>query len=80
VARHIETGRSRGLWKAVVDLDDDMILGAAILGTEGGEIAALVQVAMMGGLPYTALRDGVFTHPTYAEGLNSLFASVEEAS
>lgn len=79
VARNLETGRSRGLWKAVVDLDDDTILGAAILGTEGGEIAAMVQVAMMGGLPYTALRDGIFSHPTYAEGLNSLFASVEEA-
>lgn len=78
VARSIETGRTSGLWKAVVDLDTERILGAAILGTEGGEIAALLQVAILGDLPYTALRDGVFSHPTYAESLNNLFASVSE--
>jgi len=52
-------------------------VGVAILGIEGGEIMTIVQVAMMGGLPYTALRDGVFTHPTLSESLNSLFSSLE---
>ncbi len=52
-------------------------LGAVILGIEGGEIMTVVQVAMMGNLPYTALRDGIFSHPTLAEGLNTLFAAME---
>ena len=79
VARGMETGRTAGLWKLVVDLDTERILGAAILGAEGGEIAALVQVAMMGDLPYTALRDAMFAHPTFAEGLNNLLGDVREA-
>lgn len=62
--------------KAVVDAASGRILGAAVLGIEGGEIASLMQVAMMGGLPYTALRDGVFSHPTLAESLNNLFSTI----
>ncbi len=59
--------------KIVVDPDSEQILGAAILGIEGGEIAAIVQIAMEGKLRYTALRDGIFSHPTLAEGLNNVF-------
>jgi pyruvate/2-oxoglutarate dehydrogenase complex dihydrolipoamide dehydrogenase (E3) component len=62
--------------KAVVDAESGQILGFAMLGIEGGEIMSAVQLAMLGGLPYTALRDGVFAHPTLAESLNNLFASV----
>lgn len=76
-ARSVETGNTRGLWKAVVDLDTDEILGAAILGEEGGEVMSVIQVAMLGKLPYQALRDGVFAHPTYAESLNNLFSTIE---
>ncbi|MEX2541446.1 MAG: mercuric reductase [Trueperaceae bacterium] len=75
-ARAIETGNTRGLWKAVVDLDSEEILGVAILGHEGGEVMSVVQVAMMGGLSYKALRDGVFAHPSYAESLNNLFTTL----
>jgi pyruvate/2-oxoglutarate dehydrogenase complex dihydrolipoamide dehydrogenase (E3) component len=75
-ARAIETGNTRGIWKAIVDLDSEEILGAAILGHEGGEIMSVVQVAMMGGLSYKSLRDGVFAHPTYAESLNNLFMTL----
>lgn len=78
VARALEMDESRGLMKAVVDLDTEQILGAAILGIEGGEIMSMLQIAMMGKLPYTALRDGVFAHPTLAESLNNLFKNVEE--
>ncbi len=78
VARATETAEPRGVMKAIVDADSDQLLGAAILGIEGGEIASMVQIAMMGGLPYTALRDGIFTHPGLAEGLNSLFASFRD--
>jgi pyruvate/2-oxoglutarate dehydrogenase complex dihydrolipoamide dehydrogenase (E3) component len=77
VARALETDESRGFMKAVVDAESKQILGAAVLGIEGGEIMAVLEVAMMGKLPYTALRDGVFAHPTLAESLNNLFAALD---
>ncbi len=77
VPRAIETGETRGFMKAVVEADTQQVLGCAILGLEGGEIMTILQVAMMGKLPYTALRDAVFTHPTLAEGLNSLFMTLD---
>ena len=76
VARALEMDESRGMMKAVVDGTTKHILGAAILGIDGGEVAAMVQLAMMGSLPYTALRDGMFSHPTLSEALNNLFASI----
>jgi pyruvate/2-oxoglutarate dehydrogenase complex dihydrolipoamide dehydrogenase (E3) component len=78
VARAIEMGETRGLMKAVIDAKTHRILGCAVLGLEGGEIMAMIEIAMMGELPYTALRDAVFAHPTLAESLNTLFATVEE--
>ena len=78
VARALEVDEPRGFMKAVVDADTGLILGCAILGIDGGEIMAIVQVAMRGALPYTALRDSVFAHPTLAEALNNLFARLEE--
>lgn len=77
VARAIEMDETRGFMKAVVDAESDQILGAAILGVEGGEIAAVLNVAMMGNLPYTALRDAVISHPTLAESLNNLFMALD---
>jgi pyruvate/2-oxoglutarate dehydrogenase complex dihydrolipoamide dehydrogenase (E3) component len=73
----LEVDESRGLMKAVVDANTDQILGCAVLGIEGGEIAAMIQIAMLGKVPYTALRDAVFTHPTLAESLNNLFSAIE---
>jgi pyruvate/2-oxoglutarate dehydrogenase complex dihydrolipoamide dehydrogenase (E3) component len=73
VARALEVDETRGFMKVVVDGATDRILGAAVLGIEGGEVMSMLQLAMMGGLPYTALRDGVFAHPTLAEALNNLF-------
>jgi pyruvate/2-oxoglutarate dehydrogenase complex dihydrolipoamide dehydrogenase (E3) component len=77
VARAMETGETRGLMKAVIDAQRDTILGASILGVHGGEIASVLLAAMMGGLTCTALRDGVFSHPTLAESLNNLFATTQ---
>lgn len=77
VPRAMTLGETRGLWKAVVDASSDQILGAAILGAAGGEVMSVVQVAMLAGLPYTALRDGILAHPTMSEGLNDLFARLE---
>ena len=77
VLRALDVGEPRGFMKAIVDADTNQILGAAILGIEGGEIMAVVQVAMMGDLPYTALRDGMFSHPTLAEALNYLFMAID---
>jgi pyruvate/2-oxoglutarate dehydrogenase complex dihydrolipoamide dehydrogenase (E3) component len=77
VARAKEVDETRGFMKAVVDGETGRILGAAILGIQGGEIAALLGVAMMGDLPYTALRDAVLSHPTLAESTNNLFAQLD---
>jgi pyruvate/2-oxoglutarate dehydrogenase complex dihydrolipoamide dehydrogenase (E3) component len=55
-----------------------VILGAAVLGLEGGEIMSMLEIAMMGKLPYTALRDGIFAHPLLAESLNNLFFAFED--
>jgi pyruvate/2-oxoglutarate dehydrogenase complex dihydrolipoamide dehydrogenase (E3) component len=79
VARALEVDEARGFMKAVVDARTGRILGCAILGIEGGEIMAMIQIAMMGNLHYTALRDAVFAHPTLAESLNNLFARIDEA-
>ena len=73
VIRALETGETRGFMKAVIDADTQQILGAAVLGAEGGEIMTIIQVAMQGQLPATAMADAIFTHPLLAEGLNSLF-------
>jgi pyruvate/2-oxoglutarate dehydrogenase complex dihydrolipoamide dehydrogenase (E3) component len=78
VARALEVDEPRGMMKAVVDADTRRILGCAVLGVEGGEVAAMIQIAMMGGVPYTTLRDAVFAHPTLAESLNNLFATIGE--
>jgi pyruvate/2-oxoglutarate dehydrogenase complex dihydrolipoamide dehydrogenase (E3) component len=77
VARALEVDETRGFMKAIVDAGTNQILGAAVLGIEGGEIMAALQIAMMGKLPYTALRDGVFAHPTLAEAFNNLFMGMD---
>jgi pyruvate/2-oxoglutarate dehydrogenase complex dihydrolipoamide dehydrogenase (E3) component len=77
VARAREVDETRGFMKAIVDADTNQILGAAILGIEGGEIMSTIEIAMMGKLPYTALRDGTFAHPTLVESLNNLFMAMD---
>ena len=61
-----------------MDADADTIIGATLLGPEAGETITTVQTAMIAGLPYTALRDMVITHPTMTEGLNLLFAQLTD--
>jgi pyruvate/2-oxoglutarate dehydrogenase complex dihydrolipoamide dehydrogenase (E3) component len=73
VARALEVDETRGFMKAIVDADSGQILGAAVLGIEGGEVMAMLQLAMMGKLPYTALYNAVFAHPNLSEALNNLF-------
>jgi pyruvate/2-oxoglutarate dehydrogenase complex dihydrolipoamide dehydrogenase (E3) component len=77
VARALEVDETRGFMKAIVDSETNQILGAAVLGIEGGEVMSALEVAMMGKLPYTALRDGVFAHPTLVESLNNLFMAMD---
>lgn len=77
VARALEMDESRGLMKAVVDAETNQILGCAVLGVEGGELMSMIEIAMMGKVPYTVLRDGIFAHPTLAESLNNLFTAVD---
>ena len=77
VARALEVDETRGFMKAIVDADTHQTLGAAILGIEGGEVMSALQVAMMGKLPYSVIRDGIFAHPTLVESLNNLFMTLD---
>jgi pyruvate/2-oxoglutarate dehydrogenase complex dihydrolipoamide dehydrogenase (E3) component len=77
VARALEVDETRGFMKAIIDAETGQILGAAILGLEGGEVMAVLQMAMMGRVPYTLIRDGVFAHPTLTESLNNLFMALD---
>ena len=77
VARALEMDESRGMMKVLVDPASRQLLGAAVLGIEGGEIMAVLQLAMMGKLPYDTIRDAVFAHPTLAESLNNLFSTLD---
>jgi pyruvate/2-oxoglutarate dehydrogenase complex dihydrolipoamide dehydrogenase (E3) component len=65
---------TRGFLKCLVERDSDRILGFAAFGVGAGEIMSCVQVAMLGGMPYIALREAVLAHPTIPEGLISLFS------
>jgi len=76
VLRAVTLSETRGFVKILIDARSDRILGFTALGVEGSEMMAAVQTAMLGGLPYTVLRDAIFTHPTAAEGLVFLLASV----
>jgi pyruvate/2-oxoglutarate dehydrogenase complex dihydrolipoamide dehydrogenase (E3) component len=74
VLRTRTLSQTRGFAKALIGADDRM-LGFTALGAEASEMMAVVQTAMLGGMPYIALRDAIFTHPTAAEGLIGLFAT-----
>ena len=77
VARALEVDETRGLMKVVVDSVTHQMLGCAIFGMEGGEVMSMIQIAMMGRVPYTVLQNAVFAHPTLAESLNNLFGKLE---
>ena len=76
IPRARTTGDTHGFMKAIVDTQTDRILGFTMLGSNAGEVVATVQMAMLGNLPYTAVRDAILSHPTIAEGLNMLFAKI----
>jgi len=78
VARAIETGDTRGFMKAVVDPKTKKILGATVLGEQGGEIMTVLQMAMEGGITYDRIRYCVFAHPLYSESLNNLFMGLDD--
>ena len=72
VARALEVDESRGFMKVIIDAASGRIVGCAILGIEAGEIMSMIQIAMMGNLTDTQLRNAIFAHPTLAESLNNL--------
>ena len=76
VMRASTLSETRGFLKALVETDGDRILGFTAFGVGMGEVLSSVQIAMVAGLPYTALRDAMLTHPTLVEGLIPLFSSV----
>jgi pyruvate/2-oxoglutarate dehydrogenase complex dihydrolipoamide dehydrogenase (E3) component len=77
VLRTWTTGENRGFMKALIDARSDRILGFTMFGPEAGEVVAVVQTAMLAGMPYTGLRDAILAHPTMAEGLGALFSEVQ---
>jgi pyruvate/2-oxoglutarate dehydrogenase complex dihydrolipoamide dehydrogenase (E3) component len=76
VLRSRTISETRGFMKALVEADGDRILGFTMIGAEAGEVVAVVQTAMLAGMPYTGLRDAIIAHPTMAEGLGVLFTNV----
>jgi len=76
VLRSRTISETRGFMKGLVEARGDRILGFAMIGAEAGEVAAVVQTAMLAGMPYTGLRDAIITHPTMAEGLVALFSNI----
>ncbi|HZF19204.1 MAG TPA: mercuric reductase [Burkholderiales bacterium] len=77
VARAQEMSETRGFMKAIVDAKTQQILGCTILGVEGGELMSMLQIAMMGKLPYPIIKEAIFAHPTLAESLNNLFMTLD---
>lgn len=77
VARAIERGETAGLMKLIVDAESDYILGAAILGAEGGELVQILSTLMLASKPYTLLKGAIYIHPTLAEGFFGLMDSVK---
>ena len=77
VARALEMAETRGVMKILVDPATKHILGCAILGVEGGEMMSVIQLAMLGKLPYTTLRHAIFAHPTLAESFNNVFGQLD---
>jgi pyruvate/2-oxoglutarate dehydrogenase complex dihydrolipoamide dehydrogenase (E3) component len=80
VLRTWTIGENTGFLKLLVETPGDRVLGFMMIGPEAGEVMAVVQTAMLGGLPYTVLRDAIIAHPTMAEGLKSLAGNVPAAS
>lgn len=78
VARAIESGNTQGFMKAVIDSNTDKLLGVAILGPEGGEVMSVLQMAMLGGLTVTQLKEMIFAHPLYSESINNLFMTLDQ--
>jgi pyruvate/2-oxoglutarate dehydrogenase complex dihydrolipoamide dehydrogenase (E3) component len=78
VLRTRTLSETHGFMKALIDTESDRILGFAALGVGADDLVAVIQVAMQAGMPYTTLRDTIFTHPTMAEGLIALFANAPQ--
>lgn len=76
VPRARTNGAMRGFMKILISADTDQILGFTMLGINAGEVVTAVQMAMIGGLPYTAVRDAIIAHPLISEGLNILLLNV----
>ena len=76
VFRAMTISETRGFMKALIDTESDRILGFTMFGASAGEVMTTVQLTMLAGLPYTALRDAIITHPTMPEGLIPLLLAV----
>jgi pyruvate/2-oxoglutarate dehydrogenase complex dihydrolipoamide dehydrogenase (E3) component len=78
ILRTLTTGEGKGFMKALVAQSDDRILGFTMIGAEADGLLAAMQMAMLAKVPYPAVRDAIFAHPTMAEGLGLLFSSLPQ--
>ncbi|OTP67401.1 PF00070 family, FAD-dependent NAD(P)-disulfide oxidoreductase [Caballeronia sordidicola] len=76
VPRARTNGATNGFMKILIDAHSDRILGFTMLGTNAGDVVTAVQMAMLGNLPFTAVRDAIIAHPLISEGLNILLTKV----
>ena len=79
VLRTRTVSEPRGFMKMLVATHSERILGFTAFGLDGSELLAAVQTAMLGNVPFTTLRDGIFTHPTIAEGFGALLMTIPTA-
>lgn len=73
IPRHKINNDGRGIFKVVINKDNNEILGATLYGKESEEIINLIKLAIDQHIPYHVLRDNIYTHPTMVESFNDLF-------
>ena len=74
---HVDNATT-GLLRAVIDANTEQILGASLLCRNSPEVINIIKTVMDNDLPYTVLRDQIFTHPTVSEALKRFICIKEE--
>lgn len=77
VARAIETGRTEGLIKVLVDPGTGRLLGAAVVAAAAAELVTVFQVMMAARAPASVLVEAEMIHPAFVEGLQTALRKLE---
>ncbi len=68
--RSLSNGRSEGMTKVLFNPEDDRVVGAAIVGTNAGDLIAEAALAIEMGADAVDLGHTIHPHPTLSETLN----------